>query len=86
MSGVNATGVLDGQPRNQGAAAAAPSTVVVVQDEAVPGARVLVALCPDDLALLRRELGCVGLDEVVGTSDTLTCEVCSQARAEQPDR
>jgi hypothetical protein len=54
------------------------STVVVVHDKAVPGARVLLALCPDDLALLRRDLGWVGLDEVDGTSNTLTCEVCSQ--------
>ena len=79
MGRVNGTGVLDGQPRNQGAAVSRPSTVVVVHDKAVPGARVLVALCPDDLALLRRELGWVGLDEVVGTSDTAGAGAAARA-------
>ena len=34
MGSVNATGVLDRQPRIQGAPAAPPSTVVVVRDKA----------------------------------------------------
>jgi hypothetical protein len=34
MGSVNATGVRDRHPRNQGAAAATPSTVVVVHDKA----------------------------------------------------
>ncbi len=52
------------------------STVVVVHDRAAPEARVLLALCPDDLALLRRDVGWVALDEVIGISSLLPCEAC----------
>ena len=55
-----------------------PSTVVVVHDHAAPTARVLLALCPDDLALLQRGLSWVGLDEVVGPSSALACELCEE--------
>jgi hypothetical protein len=62
----------------------APSTVVVVHDQAAPEARVLLALCPDDLALLQRGVGRVGLDEVVGSSSALACELCDERRRLHP--
>jgi hypothetical protein len=53
-------------------------TVVVVHDRAAPEARVLLALCPNDLALLRRGVSWVRLDQVVGPSSALACELCEE--------
>ena len=52
------------------------STVVVVHDHAVPEVRELLALCTLDLDLLRTRVQWASVDEVVGSSSTLRCQVC----------
>jgi len=57
------------------------STIVVVHEKAAPHVRVLLALCGLHLAFLRGGLKWAGVDEVVGKSSTLPCEICIQPAA-----
>ena len=60
------------------------STVVVIHDNAAPEVRQLLALCPDHLTLLAG-VRWAGVDEVIGTSNLLSCEACVLVKQELSD-
>ncbi len=53
------------------------STIVIVHDRAAPEVRELIALCSRHLALLRGRVPWASVDEVVGSSSTLPCQICA---------